>query len=195
MSEYDQDWVLFTKAIEDRELAIILGSGVSYDSGIPTWQDLTDKLIEAAEIDQVCANNLPLTLPAKISLAQEKYLARTGVKPWPELVRDILYKVFRERLSMAGIDERRNRPEFVSYVNRTNPSLAAVVNLCTIQSPNPDGHYKKNDRIACLLTYNIDCLVQTYDRAKHGRPRILRTVERACAGRELDKINLYHLHG
>jgi SIR2-like domain len=195
VSEYDQDWASFINVIKDRELAIILGAGLSYDSGIPTWQELTDKLIEAAEIDHACANNLSLSLPAKISLAQETYLARTRAKPWPELVRDILYKTFSERLSTEGINERLDGEKFVGYINRTNPTLAAVVNLCAVQTPNADGHYKKNDRIACLLTYNIDYLVQIYDRAKHGRPRILRTVERASASRERDKINIYHLHG
>ena len=34
-SEYDQDWASFIKVIEDRELAIILGAGVSYDSENP----------------------------------------------------------------------------------------------------------------------------------------------------------------
>ena len=109
----------------------------------PTWQELTDKLIEAAEIDRVCANNLYLSLPAKISLAQETYRTRARAKPWPELVRYILYKTFRERLSAEGIKEPLIREDFVNYIDRTNPTLAAVVNLCAVQTPNEDRHYKR----------------------------------------------------
>ena len=38
VSEYEQEWASFINVIKDRELAIILGAGLSYDSGIPTWQ-------------------------------------------------------------------------------------------------------------------------------------------------------------
>jgi hypothetical protein len=44
------------------------------------------------------------------------------------------------------------------------------------------------------VNFNIDSLLEAYPTAKYQK-RLLRTVERASAGRRPEKINVYHIHG
>jgi hypothetical protein len=78
------------------------------------------------------------------------------------------------------------------FFQATNPVLWEIVRVC---GQSRSGHYRKNDRIGVLLSTNLDGLPQLCDRAIHGSPRMLRTVERASAEAHVDKIPLYQLHG
>lgn len=51
-----------------------------------------------------------------------------------------------------------------------------------------------NPRIHAIATFNFDPLLQRYVYGRY-RKSLLRTVERASAGRSSRKINIYHMHG
>lgn len=78
------------------------------------------------------------------------------------------------------------------FFRRTNPVLSELVKACGTSST---GQKSRSELIGAVLTINLDCLLQACDRACHGSPRILKTVERATKGPKEGKISLYHLHG
>jgi len=114
------------------------------------------------------------------------------------VVRDVLYRDFKRSLSQPGIDpedekfrgflkgEQRYKEEHPGLRERMEKrfaSLTAIVKLCSAPASRED---KKKDppqrRIRAVLTYNVDALIQIYDRARHGR-RVFRTVERSSKRR------------
>jgi hypothetical protein len=193
----EKSWDAFHQTLRNREMAIVVGAGVSYASGFPDWSTLTGELLRAAKIDVECLRELSLPLTAQIEMARQVYSDRSD--DWPELVRKILYRHFDKTLRKLGTDDtsqgsrKDSNPALAHAIKQKNPTLAAIVELCSKRTASST--YVKNQRIGALLTYNIDGLLQVYDRALHGSPRILRTIERASAGRRPDKVNLYHLHG
>src|SRR6185437_9069910 len=52
----------------------------------------------------------------------------------------------------------------------------------------------RNSLIHGIVTFNLDALLQAYVRARYGR-HLLRTTERASAGKKPHTISLYHMHG
>jgi hypothetical protein len=194
MHEVEIAWKALMQTLKERELAIITGAGVSRGSGLPNWRGLTQKLLEGAQIDSGAMDKLELPFPAQLEIARRAYAAKH--KDWTEVVRDILYKPFRDELRGKGIFQGNlkaaNKP-LADSMQKRNPVLAAIVELCVIDRPS--GEHVKNPRIGAVLNYNIDCLLQVYDRARHGSPRIFRTIERASASRRPEKLNLYQLHG
>jgi hypothetical protein len=90
------------------------------------------------------------------------------------------------------IDRKSFDPGFAAFMEQRCPTLAKVVQICSFKE---DQGWRANPRVGAVLTFNIDALVENYDRALHGSPRILRTIERASKRRHSGKIPLYHLHG
>jgi hypothetical protein len=167
---------------------------------MPDWLGLARRLAGAAQcrasyVDQ--ALELELPLPAILSMIRTRAI-ELG-ENWPELVRKELYRDVHFGSAAAGsFDTNRfdgtKQPDagIAKHIADHNPTLASIVELCATQ----DGErWRPRPHIGALLTYNFDSLVQVYDRARHGSPRILRTVERSTKGVWAGKIPLYHLHG
>ncbi len=185
-----------------REIAIILGCGISYDCRLPLWSTFTERLLDYAKIDARSLQSLGLSYPAKISIAHARHITEGKTQEeWTDVVRESLYKDFLELLRKEGLhdfdlDNKTKHAGMHTYLKRKNPALASVVELCASErNVNGSKVYELTPRIGAILTYNYDSLVQYYDRARHGSPRITRTIERASKERHPQKINLYHLHG
>ena len=115
-----------------------------------------------------------------------------------ELLRESLYQDFRCQLSEKGLDFEAFRPmlhskapansKIADYFRDNNRALHEIVRMCAIRE-------NGMARIIALLTTNLDSLIQYCDRAIHGSPRMLRTIERASKSTHSHKVPLYHLHG
>jgi SIR2-like domain len=209
----DQSWQLLHSALKTHDLAFVLGAGISYPL-MPSWPEFVRRL--AKEADFEWPEGLDRSLPAITSLIRQHC---EGKHIWYEMVRKCLYQLDdrtkKEALDViVEVDMHKNlanemvsqREFFMKYLNEQGvTSLPAIVDLCAAEvettaaaraGSSTDGRsWRRNQRIGAILTYNFDALIQLYDRARHGTPRILRTIERASSRRYIDRIPVYHLHG
>jgi hypothetical protein len=191
-------------------IVLVLGAGVSKDSGIPSWDGLLENLLEKLNerADQPTVERLrnhDMSLPMVASVIEQRF--GRDRKDFVEDVRKALYRDF------SYFDRvRKRRDAFVRDVRRTNSTLHAVCTLCAVKGE-PRSIYVSNPRIGAIVTFNIDQLVQSYIRSRFSntlpsgeRPKLVRTVERASAGPHAQskskegafvprRINIYHLHG
>lgn len=178
----------------------MLGAGVSYASKLPNWETLAHRLANAAELDKSFVEQglrQKLQLPAILSIIRAR--ANSLGREWPDLVREALYGEadFGMNRGVAfdtnAFDGAKQPDERIAnHLASRNPTLASVVDLCAYRDGPP---WRPRPHIGALLTYNLDALIQVYDRARHGSPRIFRTVERPTKGVWAGKIPLYHVHG
>lgn len=106
-----------------------------------------------------------------------------------DLVRDSLYQDFayyRSTLTDASASD------FLRAVEQENSTLHAVSSFCVRRAGSA---FERNPCVRAVVTFNLDALLQSYSRAKYGRPRILRTIERPSARSRLDKVSIYYMHG
>jgi len=209
--ERDTSWDHLKRATVDSDIAYVLGAGVSYhpDDGLPNWHHLVEQLAKRFgvedEVKDLKARHI--TLPGMLSFIEQRAKGE-----WVESVRRVMYQKFnraleREETSNPGggprVDEwflagkeKDFHPNLAAFLKSRFRALAAVVK-CTavpVASCRTDRPYGPAPGVRAVLTYNLDSLVQLYDRALHKR-RVLRTVERASKGLPPHKIPLYHLHG
>jgi|SRR5215472_558424 len=189
--------------------------------GLPGWRQFAKRLAEAADLaeSQICLlEKGGRTLPAIISMIQDRVWKKEGAyscqdrqRVWTTLVRDVLYRDFKRALSQHGIDPederfrrflraeqdlKKEHRRLCEYMEKRFASLTAIVELCSAPASreDPDRKWVPQRGIRALLTYNVDALIQIYDRARHGR-RVFRTVERSSKKARGRKIPLYQLHG
>ena len=206
------------------DIVLILGAGVSSSDPplFPTWQELVRLIGCSPEVGFSAKTVRRLirrcwSYPRILGLLWQRFElnrchslndggdARSGTTKhdfaWAELVRHCLYDRARNELRSKGLEFPDSRPkqgrktrddEFAKFIKRRNRTLASIMDLCIDTSkadPTP------RVRIGAVLTYNMDALLQNYDRALHGSPRRFRTIERASKRRHPGKLPLYHLHG
>ena len=196
---------------EEEGIVLVLGAGVSKDSGIPNWGGLLGNLLErlnkrAQQPTLASLRKHDMSLPMIASVIERRF-GEQDRKAFVEKVRKALYRDFLYR---EGISDRE---AFVDHVRTTNGTLHAVCTVCAVKGE-PAETYVSNPRIGAIVTFNLDQLVQSYIRSRFSddaRPRkervkLVRTVERASAdphaqskGRQgvfiPRRINVYHLHG
>ncbi len=186
---------------------------------LPDWLGLVQALGERAglpneQIEFLRRRDRPL--PAIVSLIRARMRSDTKTgkdndRDWVSSVRQALYAEFLDACRQKNIeittgflesDEKDPRskkayPELADFLEEHFPTMAAVVDVCATETQatdDPERRFARRPRVAAVLTYNLDALVQLQDRARHGR-RVLRTVERASKESDSRKIPLYHLHG
>jgi SIR2-like domain len=164
-----------------------LGAGVSVDSGIPLWNDLLRKISKNIfENDKIFETFLNKRFSYEAFASFLKISINTN-KPFTEIVREELYRNFKEAIDSS------NEMEIVNYVNKNNLTLRSIGSFCAFKNLE-EKKYTSNPRVHGIINFNIDRLLRVYTTAKFKR-NILRTVERASAGRTHGKINVYHVHG
>lgn len=204
---------------ERSDVIFVLGAGVSVGNDakyplMPSWRCLVTKLASGTYLAPVVGEVFGLvtterrwrqswTEPRIIEAVRSGYPKdEEGDRRWVERVRACLYEDLKAKLEpdsarFLEAEDRKTelkdgQASFAKFVEDRNPTLARIVQLCVL------GHaptFRPNPRIAAVLTYNIDELVQKYDRARHITPRVFRTIERASTPRHFGKLPLYHLHG
>ena len=193
----EKAWQRLGSTLRDYDVALFLGAGVSINNKMPTWNEFVAKLggWSPAERSKLAdAGMSPATLCE---------IAKRGVpaRKWTTRVRSAIYEEFEaqvgatEGLSLSDFGSKhvRARERVSNFFRAENPVLWEIVRACGVKGSN--GEFEMNERIGAVLTTNVDALLQLCDRAIHGSPGMLRTIERASAETEAGKISLYQLHG
>jgi hypothetical protein len=184
-------WKRLLKSYREDGVVLVLGSGVSVDSGLPKWVSLVERLAadRAPEVGKALFERLRdggLSLPVITSVIEGRSDGRTD---FVEHVRDALYSEFP--FYRTGVDGH-DRDRFLHHVEQDNTTLRAVAALCAKREEGET--YSPNRKIRAVISLNLDHLLQVYTEARYGR-RLLRTIESPSASSNPDKIGIYHIHG
>lgn len=205
--EIGRSWDKLHEVLSKYDISIFAGAGLSKNSEMPDWAQLVAELSAHKSVERVWElYKRGVSLPSQLGIAEADFLrhesSRNGRAEWGELLRKVLYSEFWQSLSKHSIGDKQIRRMLKSkesadtlvskYFHATNPALHEVVRMCSIRS---DCESRNKSRIVSVLTTNLDSLLQICDRAVHGSPRALRTIERASKSTDSDKVPLYHLHG
>jgi hypothetical protein len=187
--DQQEAWKRLREAYRDNGVVLVLGSGVSAGSGLPTWDALMKRLAAsdprggAVFFKRLGDSGLPL--PVIASVMEERSRDRSD---FVERVRDALYLRFPfYRTGVDGQDQER----FVAHVKRRNKTLRAVAAFCAKRE---GATWSPNRKIRAVVSLNLDQLLQVYTNARYGS-RLLRTIESPSASANPDKISVYHIHG
>lgn len=187
-------WRRLHETLDDYDIALFVGAGVSYPSGVPAWEEFVATLGGWSDSEMQRFGRAGLSTTALCGIAR----GADSVRVWTSRVREAIYRKFLSAAARKGIlpgdfDSRdvTARKRVDGFFRNSNPVLWSIVRACGVS--NGDS-VKKNDQIGALLSTNVDGLLQICDRAIHGS-RVLRTVERACIEGQAEKIPLYQLHG
>jgi hypothetical protein len=202
-------WDSLRDVYRDSGLALVLGAGISYDSNIPTWDHLLQRMVERyvqggrRGLYRKLKQN-GMSYPVIASLIEEHCGPRDK---FVQYMRDNLYAEFpfyRIRF------DRYNHWDFVRYVRegyvppkyrrerknfKANPTLRSVGALCLVKEKHKESsRFEINPKIRAVATLNVDALLQTYISTLTTR-HLMRTVEDSSANIYPDQISLYHMHG
>jgi hypothetical protein len=185
------------------DISLFVGAGLSIANRMPSWGKLVADLSphrgnRALENVQQLQEG-GVSLPRQISVLEAQFLEKNSRDAWSNRVRKSLYRGFLQQLTDENLDGKTilpallksgasNHKEMSQFFRKENRSLYEVVKMCSVKR-------KGIPRIASVLTINLDSLLQICDRAAHGSPRKLRTIERSSKSTETYKVPLYQLHG
>jgi hypothetical protein len=195
----EMDWGHLQTAYREHGIVLVLGAGVSYDSGLPNWPGLLERVADSLGdreglFGDLQRSGIPLEVVA--SILQEECRrrssgsSRSGRGKFIDDVRAALYQEFP--FFSVGV-AKTNRRKFVRNVRTSNTTLRAVASLCA-RRKREDRTYAPNPRVRAVVTFNLDGVLQAYVYARYEK-RLLRTVERASAQAFTGRINVYHMHG
>ena len=184
-------WDRLHRSYREDGIVLVLGSGVSFDSRLPNWETLVERLAadRAPEVGKALFDRLRrsgLSLPVIASVIEERSGSRAK---FVERVRDALYSEFPFYRAGVGGDDRKR---FLDHVECDNKTLRAVAALCVCGDKG--GAYSPNGQIRAVISLNLDQLLQKYIRARYRR-RLLRTIESPSASSSAKRIGIYHIHG
>ena len=194
------------------QLGLVLGAGVSKESGVPLYSKLAYDLFELA----LKRRNLKGVPESVIAFMQEQArhlrTGQAGGTPQdpdkilqfvcdhldpkanlPLLVKQVLYRNVETKLSHKMVASR-------TY--RENRTLDAVITFCaalpgSVLAPDSESRWETNPRVGGILTTNYDNLVEGSFGSKYGRS-LLKPVTRegsreTVPGKRV--IPVYHMHG
>ena len=167
-----------------------LGAGISVGSFIPSWEKLLQKVsYYKFKDDKIFTEFLKerYSYEGFASFLKLSSASRPALKPFTEIVREELYRDFKKAIDSS------NKAEIIKHVNEKNCTLSSIGSFCACKESEKNT-YTANPLVHGIINFNIDRLLRVYTAAKFNE-RILRTVERASAGRTPGKINVYHIHG
>jgi hypothetical protein len=203
------DWATLAETYNHHGIALVLGAGISYNSNIPTWDHLLERMVEKyvkggskALYRSLKKNGMSNTMIA--SLIEEHCKQRDK---FIDNMRDTLYEDFPFYKTRF---DRYNHWNFVQYVREgivpekyrkgkkkytPNSTLRSVGALCLIKEKQKENsRFETNPKIHAVATLNVDALLQTYIFTLTTSP-LMRTVEDSAANVYPGQINLYHMHG
>jgi hypothetical protein len=186
-------WKALKDIYQEQGLVIGMGAGVSFDSKLPNWIGLLNRIgneilgaREASLVDELITKGF--SLPSIAAMLKSKC---PPDKNFVDIVRDALYRDFeayRQRNQM-GVDLK----ELIIEVCRHNPTLRTVAGLCA-QWDERSASFVRNDRIHAILNFNLDSILTEYATARYKR-FLVRSVERPSKSSDPNKINIYYMHG
>lgn len=203
MADVSSDgWNVLLKAYRTQGIFLVLGSGVSHGSDLPSWPELLRRVCLRLQTGHA---SLPdklhnMSPPVFASFLEERAGSREELA---KAVQYCLYESFPGN-SYKPINAESG-PLFVETIDPCNKTLRSVSALCTRRAFDDEMYkFQANPHVKAVITTNYDNLLQSHSRAKYGKltaggfdghSLILRTVERASAGSRVGKIGVYHVHG
>ena len=137
----DNAWLLLERVAKRRHISLFLGAGVPYGSGLPSWLDLVRGLNKAAGFTNCELKGLPTEPPRQMSLARERSSHTRAGEDWSNVVRSCLYDTYQTKRTAAEVPplppykllntRNEDRKQIVQWFEATNPTLCAVVRLCS----------------------------------------------------------------
>lgn len=178
-------------------LVLFLGAGVSCESGIPNWSELSRRLLLTAGVKARRIEAIKKALPsyvAQFELAGQML----GYRGFVEGIYQALYEKLKCKSELEAIpmgwDEQKDWLGW-NHVLRalmTNKTLEAVGNLLLLgEGPT----LRRNPQVPAVLTSNVDNLLAIYCLARSRGKRVLTWIDRASVGEYPDETPVYHLHG
>lgn len=200
----ENSWYDLFQKVKRYDLGLFVGAGLSIANRMPSWVSLTASLANSAGKTVTSLANEGVPLTSQLGIAHGATLGSSGAEEWTERVRKALYRGFTLQLNENGLSVQPDVYEMESnkgrdvklrravraFFEKTNPALVEIISMCSVR-----GKKDAAPRIVAVLTTNLDSLLQICDRAIHGSPRKLRTIERATKSSDIGKISLYHLNG
>lgn len=180
-------WKNLRSVYERKGIVLVLGAGVSLGSGIPEWETLLAKFAGRTKTEKHVFEQLRsrgFSLAAIAGALAQLYNSR---ETFISNVREVLYADFPFNRSHGP----HSPPGFVAHTKNNNPTLRAVAAMCCRQM-NQD--YQSNQRIKCVVSFNLDSLLEAFTESNYGRA-ILRPVEHSAISTAAQLISVYHLHG
>lgn len=205
------------------QIGLVLGAGVSRESGVPTWEKLALELFELAKKEKVlrrAPSRAQVFLEEQLEELRSNREDRRGPDPdkvlqfihdyvqseynLAKLIKQILYRKDRN-----GKDRDVLRPQsktmLVKSVYQENRTLNAVISFCAAdpKSELPESEkaqrWDTNKKVGAILTTNYDNLVEGSFNSKYG-VKLLDPVARegppeTHKDRHGRVIPVYHMHG
>jgi hypothetical protein len=180
------------KAYRERGLVLALGAGVTVTKAqyMPNWPTLLGRIFDLARKEDASVPKYEELLdPLKDSLIAASIAKQIVGEKFVSSVREALYKNFP--LYRKNMSEPANKRKLIELVENEFRTLRAVADFLAVKSGTT---YVANPLVHGVVTTNFDTLLRDFMLCQHGIP-LLRTVERASAGSQADKISMYYVHG
>jgi hypothetical protein len=187
------DWNQFRQVYSEHGIVLVLGAGVSFRSGLPTWSGLLETVANGIDgsdhgrlFRDLRSGGVPL--PVIASVLEE----RSGTRgEFIRRIREALYSQFP--FFPEGVTED-NREAFVEHVRTNNLTMRSVAGLLVMHE-RQGSTYTANPLVHAVVTFNLDGVLQEYVEARYSKA-LLRTIDRASAQRIAQKpTSIYHMHG
>jgi hypothetical protein len=186
------------------QIGLVLGAGVSRDSGVPLFADLALRLFQLAHTQQRL-RDVPESI---IALVTQQGLQAAGD---PDKIVQYLYEHLDSHESMRvlvkealyrHVDTHRSHKMVGRRTYCDNATLDGVISFCAARpgstlAPESTARWETNPKVGAILTTNYDNLVEGAFGTKYGRS-LLKPVAREEARETMPGkrvIPVYHMHG
>ena len=194
------------------QLGLVLGAGVSKESGVPLYVELAYALF-----DHAYENRKLRRVPRSVVAFMREQLAQLQAGQAPAVYHDpdkVLQYVcdhldtpdsltlLVKQILYENVETRRSHKMVASRTYRENETLDAVISFCaalpgSVLAPEAQTRWETNPRVGGILTTNYDNLVEGSFGSKYGKS-LLKPVAREGARETLPGkrvIPVYHMHG
>jgi hypothetical protein len=186
------DWNQFRQVYRKHGIVLVLGAGVSFGSGLPTWEGLLEAVAEGLDgsdhgrlFRDLRSGGVPL--PVIANVLEE----RSGTRgEFIRRIREALYSRFP--FFPEGVTED-NGEALVEHVRANNLTMRCVAGLL-VMPERGESTYTPNPLVHAVVTFNLDGVLQEYVKARYSKP-LLRTIDRASAQLVARRTSIYHMHG
>ena len=185
-------------------LVLFLGAGVSKDSGIPNWSELSQQLLLKSR-DVLLKSGINASKIQAVKEALPSHIAQfelagqvLGNRGLVEEIYGALYKHVKCKPELESIPVAyKDQKEWLGWDKilralQRNRTLEAVGDLLI---SGEGSSLRRNPQVHAVLTSNVDNLLELYCLAKSRGKRLLTWVDRASVGEHPDETPVYHLHG
>lgn len=181
-------WQALQMTYERKGLVLVLGAGVSVGSGVPAWDELLARLAEGALGGTAVYEELRVRGFSQTAVAGALEQLYGSRQSFIAALKNKLYDSLP--FTKAPEPETDSATEFVNHICTNNSTLRAVAAFCSSFS----GGYLPNRRVPCVVSFNLDSLLETFTTLRYGR-QLMRTIDHAAVATAPSYISSYHVHG